>query len=212
MVLLINVYKYREVKSKKEKVEKIIESNDILQQQIQEQRKRMITLESIVKATRHKQEMLRKHKEQEMYLQQNNHHQMITFFVAITNLSGNIIIEMSEKPDTEIRSIIPIIQRNISKSISKIDTTVDVTSIIVEKLIHRGRVIYDASDPHRLAVDSVITLKLCDIRDGETVVVAVHSKPFSEPVPVTRNNTELLAVAMIESQQNTMKEMATEMR
>ena len=135
------------------------------------------------------------------------HHTTPTTSVSNNNTTGNITnptqetevitINMNEKLDTEIKAILPLYTRQLAYTLTTLPlhSTVpmsdpgtghnyDPSDVVVSKMVYNGYTVYDSTDPHRLLLDSTVTLRQINLKDGGAIhVTLTPTRKVTPPEP-----------------------------
>lgn len=108
-----------------------------------------------------------------------------------------ITINMNEKLDTEIKAILPLYTRQLAYTLTTLPlhSTVpmsdpgkghnyDPSDVVVSKMVYNGYTVYDSTDPHRLLLDSTVTLRQINLKDGGAIhVTLTPTRKVTPPEP-----------------------------
>lgn len=142
-----------------------------------------------------------------MSINSNVSFSVITQSASSTSLSSPpITIQLLEHLDTKLIAILPLIQRHYAAA----SHSTEFHYVVVSRLHLSGQIIYDATDPFRIPLDAIQTLRQAGVKQGDVLVanILIHE-------PTTKSNkgqSEIFVEKLVLSQQETMKEVASEMR
>ena len=130
----------------------------------------------------------------------------------ITNLAQEsevITINMNEKLDTEIKAILPLYTRQLAYTLTTLPlhSTVpmsdpgkghnyDPSDVTVSKMVYNGYTVYDSTDPHRLLLDSTVTLRQINLKDGGAIHVTLTPTIKAPVLEPSKNEVEKEDVSM----------------